>query len=346
MKTLKIGIIGCGWVSNGHIAAWKKLDGVEVAALCDVNIEAAKVMAGKWKIDKYYGDFSELLKNSDLDVVDICTPPSTHKDFMVQAMEAGVNALTEKPMTMSVKEAQEIVDVKNRTGMMAGVVHNWLFEPTIREAISLVERGDLGEIINIEVEALDTKNDSMLANQKHWCHSIVGGRFGEMLPHPIYLTRKFLGPDVKVESLKVSKVGDYPWVKYDELCGICSVGNKMGRIYASFNSPRDAIFVNIYGKDANLKTDIINSTFVKYPRRENMRFSKGLDSIKQAAQITSSTVKNVAMVTTGGWDSGVDSIVKLYAEALRSHGTPPVPVEEGLEVIKILEKMTSIIDSS
>ena len=343
MSGIKVGVIGCGWVSNGHIAAWRKTKS-DIVSVCDVNEKAAKMMAEKWKIEKYYSDFDELIDKSKPDVVDICTPPSTHKNFMVTAMERGVNPICEKPMTMTVKEAQEIVDAKNKTGLKAGVVHNWLFEPTIRRAVSMVEEGALGELINVEVEALDTKFDSMIANRDHWCHKLVGGRFAEMLPHPIYLVRKFLGPKINLESLHVSKVGDYDWVNSDELCATYRVDDAFGRVYASFNSPRDAIFVNIYGKKAYLKTDIINSTMVLYTERENKRWSKGFDSLMQAGQITSSTVDSVVKITTGSWDSGVDSIIKAYADAVKNGGEPPISVDEGLEVIKILEKMTSVID--
>jgi predicted dehydrogenase len=194
--------------------------------------------------------------------------------------------------------------------------------------------------------SLNAKSDSMLSNSVHWCHKLVGGRASEMLPHPIYLVREFLGPEISVESVHVSKVGDYSWVNTDELCAVFKVGKKMGRVYASFNSPRDTIFVTVYGKEAYLKADIIGSTLILYPQRENERFSKGLDSIKQAAQLTRSTVKNVARVTTGAWDSGVDSEIKLFADALRKGEDPPVSVDEGLEVTKILEKMTHMIDKA
>jgi predicted dehydrogenase len=341
-----VGVIGCGWVSNGHIGAWRKVRDATVVSVCDLFEDAARSMAKKWDIDEYYMDFDELLSSSGVDVVDICTPPSTHRDFMVQAMNAGVNAITEKPMTMTVNESQDIVDAKNETGMKAGVIHNWLFEPTIIEADSLVKEGELGEIINVEVEALNTKFDPMMSNKDHWCHKLVGGRISEMLPHLIYLVRRFLGPEITVESVQVSKVGDYSWMNSDELCTIFRVGNKMGRAYASFNSPRDTIFVNIYGKEAYLKTDIVNAILTLFPQRENNRFSKGIDSIRQAVQITGSTAKNVARIATKTWDSGVDTIIKRFAESIIMDEDPPVTVDEGLEVTKTLEKIAFMIDKS
>jgi predicted dehydrogenase len=346
MAEFNVGIIGCGWVSNGHIKAWRKVKDAKVVSVCDVFEDAAKSMAMKWNIDEYYVDFSELIEKSAVDVVDICTPPSTHREFMVRAMKGGINAITEKPMTMTVEEAQDIVDVKNQTGMKAGVIHNWLYEPTILQADSMVEDGRLGDIIHVEVEALNTKSDSMAANKDHWSHGLVGGRISEMLPHPIYLIRRFLGPEITVESVQVSKIGEYPWMRSDELSVIFRAGEKMGRAYASFNSPREAIFVNLYGKKGHIKTDVINATLTSYPERHNERFSKGMDSIKQAAQLTGSTLRSAARIATGTWNTGVDTIIQRYADALRRGEEPPVTVEEGLEVTRTLEEMALMIDEA
>ena len=110
LDKLKVGVIGCGWVSNGHIQGWRKVKEAEVVSVCDLNLGAAESLAKKWGIKEYYGDFDELIKKSEVNVVDICTPPLSHQRFMVTAMENGVNAITEKPMTMSVDEGQKILD--------------------------------------------------------------------------------------------------------------------------------------------------------------------------------------------------------------------------------------------
>lgn len=346
LKTLNVGVIGCGWVSNGHLGAWKKVKNARVISVCDLYEDAARSIAKKWKVDEYYLDYGELLDKSDVDVVDICTPPSTHRNFMIQALKNDVHAITEKPMTMTVQEAQDIVKAKDDSGKKACVIHNWLFEPTIRKAISMVDKGVLGEILNIEVEALNTKFDPMVTNAEHWCHKLVGGRISEMASHPIYLVRHFLGPDISIESVQTSKVGDYPWMKSDEFISVLRVGDKLGRAYTSFNSPRDTVFVNIYGKKAYLHAEIITSTLTVYPRRENERYSKGMDSLKQAGQIFSSTINNVARIATRTWDSGVDTIIKMFAESIFKDESPPVTVEEGLETTKILEEMALLIDET
>jgi predicted dehydrogenase len=345
MHDINVAIVGCGYVANGHLKAWSKVREAQVVAVSDLNESLAKSTADLWKVPRYYKSLSELIEWGKIDLVDICTPPQTHAALAIQAMKAGFNVLIEKPMTMTVKDAEQIVECRKSTGIKAGVIHNWLFDVPVLEADYLVKKGYLGDIFNVEIEALNTKYDSMVTNERHWSHRLQGGRFSEMLAHPIYLLRHFLG-EVEICDLQVSKIGDYPWMRFDELCASFRVGNKLGRAYASFNSSRDAIFISLYGSEAILKLELINATVNVLPKRKTSRFSKGFDSLRQATQLTKSTIRNAAKITFKRWMSGHDMYIKLFAESLLNGTYPPVTVEDGLEVIKTLEKMCGMIESA
>jgi predicted dehydrogenase len=343
IRKKNVAIVGCGEVADGHLKGWNKVPSAQVVAVCDLNENLAKTTAKKWRIPNYYKSVQELIEFANLDIVDICTPPHTHSSLAVQIMNAGSNVIVEKPMTMTVKDAEEIVQCQKMTGVTAGVLHNWLFEPPIVEADSLVKRGLLGELFNVEVEAISTKEDSMVANKHHWCHSFPGGRFSEMLAHPIYLVRNFLG-EFKIGDVHVSKVGDYPWMKSDELCATFEAENKFGRVYVSFNAPRDAIFVDLYGQKGILKIDIINATINYLPARKTSRFGKGADSLRQAGQLVGSTFKNVLKIASGRWLDGHELYIERFVQNLIESKEPPISVKEGLEVVKTLEDMCRIIE--
>jgi len=344
MCGLNVAVVGCGFVANDHLSAWKKTKLGRVMAICDLNEALAKRMAEIWRIPKYYTSISDLIENNHLDVIDICTPPQTHASQAVQAMKAGFHVLLEKPMTMTVKDAEGIVKCEETSGMKAGVVHNWLFEPPIIRATKMVGEKRIDEVISLDIEVLSTKYDSMAMNQNHWCHKLPGGRFSEMLAHPIYLCRHFLGDEIEVLDVNVSKVGDYAWMKSDELCATFHVGNKFGRVYASFNSPRDAILLRLYGRTAILELDIINATIAVLSRRERKRLRKGLDSFSHAAQLIKSTLGNMARVSVGKWSSGHETCIRLFAKGLLSDDKLPVSAEDGLITIKSLEQMCKRIE--
>jgi predicted dehydrogenase len=314
-----------------------------VVAVSDLNENLAKNTAEAWKVPRYYSTLSDLLTKCEVDLVDICTPPQVHVALAVEAMKAGVNVLIEKPMAMTVKDAEKIVEYQKATGVKAGVIHNWLFDDPVLQADSVIKKGKLGEVFHVEVEALNTKYDSMAANEHHWCHKLPGGRFSEMLAHPIYLMRHFLG-DIEVCEVQVSKIGDYVWMKSDELCATFKAGNKLGKAYASFNSSRDVVFINIYGREAILKLELINSIVNFLPKREATRFSKGFDSLRQTTQLFKSITGNIFKVASGRWRSGHETYIKLFAESLINDSKPPVMVEEAFEVTKILEQMCTRIE--
>jgi len=311
LDKIKVAVVGCGPVANGHFSGWKKVKNSQIVAAVDVNESVAKSTAETW----------------------------IHAALAIEAMKSGAAVLIEKPMTMTTEDADAILQCKKTTGRIVGVIHNWLFDRCVLQAKELVKKGSLGEIMNVEIEALAPPSNSMSANERHWCHTLPGGRFGEMLVHPIYLARYFIGEDIIPVDVQVTKLGSLPWMKSDELCATFKSGEKMGRVYASFNSSRDAIFLSLYGKDAILKLDIINSVVTVLPRRVTSRFNRGYDSIRQAGQLTKSAIKNAAVIASGKWLSGLQKYISLFGESYLNHSEPPVTVEEASEVIKILEQM-------
>jgi len=343
MKEIKVALGGCGFVTNDHLKAWRKINNAKVVAVSDLNGSLAKRTAEFWRIPHHYTSFSDMIKKEEIDLADICTPPHTHAALAVESMEAGVNVLIEKPMAMTMNDAEKIVACQKRCGVKAGVIHNWLFEEPVLEACSFVNRGLLGEVFNVEIETLNTKDDPMASNEHHWCHKLHGGRFSEMLAHPIYLVRHFLKGEVKLANLEVSKVGSYPWIKSDELYAAFKVGYKSGRVYASLNSSRDAIYISLYGRESIIKLEVVNSILTFLPRRKTSRFSKGSDSLKQAWQIVKYTGENVMKVVSKTWMSGTERCIKLFSESLMENNEPLVSVNDGLSVVKTLEEMCAKI---
>ena len=163
-----------------------------------------------------------------------------------------------------------------------------------------------------------------------------------MLAHPIYLAMNFLG-DTQVSAVSRSKCGSYPWMASDELCVLLRSGEKLGRAYASFNAPREAIYVKIYGTKAILQADLINAVLTVLPERRTSRFNKGYDSMRQAARLTASTFGNIGRVVSGSWRSGHDTCIRLFAESVLNGTKPPVTAEEGLAVAKVVDEACKLI---
>ncbi len=150
MKKTKVGVIGTGFIGPAHIEALRRLGSIEVIALAECSQEAAKSKAETLGIEKYYGDYKQLLKDRDIQSVHICSPNYLHYQMAKEALEAGKHTICEKPLAISVAEAEELVELADKTGLVNAVNFNIRYYPLMRQVKVMVEKGDVGDILAIQ----------------------------------------------------------------------------------------------------------------------------------------------------------------------------------------------------
>ena len=149
MKTIKAGIVGAGFIGPAHAEALRRLPGVEVAALAESSEELARSKAGELGIPKAYGDYRRLLADKDIDVVHICTPNNLHYPQSKAALEAGKHVVCEKPLSMTVKEARDLVGLADSSGRVCAVHFNIRYYPLMPHVRAMIRSGELGEIYSV-----------------------------------------------------------------------------------------------------------------------------------------------------------------------------------------------------
>ena len=107
---INIAIVGCGAVAKDHLKTLKKIDSLQLVALCDKNEKVVARMPSEWNINRYYTNFSEMLDNENISILSILTPPQSHAPLTIEAIRHGVNVLVEKPLTIRVSEADLILN--------------------------------------------------------------------------------------------------------------------------------------------------------------------------------------------------------------------------------------------
>jgi len=145
MKKIKVGVVGTGFIGPAHIEALRRLPNVEVAALCEVTEELAKEKAEALGIERYY-TFENLLKQSDIVSVHICTPNFLHYSQSKAALQAGKHVICEKPLAKNLEEAEELVSIASQTGLVNAVHFNLRYYPLVRQMKTMREKGELGDI--------------------------------------------------------------------------------------------------------------------------------------------------------------------------------------------------------
>lgn len=146
MSKIRVGIVGAGFIGPVHIEAIRRLGYPEVVALAEVNQETADAEAIKLKIPKAYGNWNDLVNDPDIDVVHVTCSNVLHYSISKACIQAGKHVICEKPLTMNITEAKELVGLAKKKNVINAITFNMGFYPMVKEAREMITRGELGKI--------------------------------------------------------------------------------------------------------------------------------------------------------------------------------------------------------
>lgn len=150
-KQHKIGLIGCGAISHFHLLAAKAF-GVEVVAMADPNIEAARARRDEFfPKAEVYSNHKDLLKRDDITVVEIATHTEIRKDQIRDALKAGKHVLSQKPFVSDIREGRKLVALAKRKNLKLGINQNGRWAPQFAALLAAVRQGLLGDIHSLDM---------------------------------------------------------------------------------------------------------------------------------------------------------------------------------------------------
>jgi predicted dehydrogenase len=335
-----VAIVGAGIVAQAHLASLKKIKSMRVVAICDMNEELARKTAERWGVERSYHSFHEMMKLEDIGIVSILTPPESHAHLAIEAIQRGANVLVEKPLTSTAQEARMIVDALNNSNLKLTVVYHHLFTRAVSQSIRLVKRGAIGRVLGMTATFLHTIHDPMASNRAHWSHGIPGGRLGEMLPHPIYLFQAFMGNELFLDSVVAAKRGPYPWMVHDELTVITHALEGIASLYVSFNAPREAELLDIYGTEKILRLDLTNQTIVSLGYRTSSKIDSVRDILGLTSQLMLAAARNAIIFSRGGrGEYSIRSTYATFLDCITKNVQPPVSTDMAYGTVKTVEEI-------
>ena len=159
---MRYALIGCGRIAKNHVAAAvKNSGGLEIAALCDVMPDHAQRYIDEYGLScPVYTDYRKLLAESKPNFAAIATESGKHAVIALDCIKAGVNVLIEKPIALSVGDAQAILDAAGANGVTVGVCHQNRFNRAVQKLRSAMEEGRFGRIYNIAAVVRWNRNES------------------------------------------------------------------------------------------------------------------------------------------------------------------------------------------
>jgi predicted dehydrogenase len=256
---IRIGLIGAGIIGHYDTDTALKVDGVELAAVCDLYTGRLDRAKEKWGNAIFTTrDYRELLAKKDIDAVLICTPDHWHQKIAVDAMNAGKHVYCEKPMVQKIEEGHAIIATQKKTGKVLQVGSQRASSVAILEAKKYFEKGTIGELTY--VEAYCDRTDSKGA----WQYSIPTDASPQTIDFDTFLGH---APKVPFDATRF-----FRWRNYKDY-GTGSAGDLIVHLLTGLHTITGSIGpakifalgeIN-YWKDGRDAYDLINS-FMTYPK--------------------------------------------------------------------------------
>lgn len=186
--------MGCGFIATKHLKAIKSLPDCRLAAVCDVAAAAAESLAGRAGA-RVYKHYDDLLADPGVDVIIICTPGSTHAALGIRAAARGKHLLVEKPLAVSLADADALIEACDRAGVVLAVAHQNRYREPVRMLKRVIEQGSMGKVSHGSVVLRWNRNLNYYS-QKPWRGDSLqgGGVLLNQAIHSIDLLQWMLGP--------------------------------------------------------------------------------------------------------------------------------------------------------
>ena len=155
MDVLNIGIIGTGRISDLHAIEYLQNPKTRITAVADIELELAKMRGAKWGVaaDHIFQDYRDLLALKDVDLVEILLPHHLHRQATLDAAAAGKHISLQKPMALSIAQADEMIAAAEKAGVFFKVFENFIFYPPVLKAKELIVNGEIGDPLTIRIKS-------------------------------------------------------------------------------------------------------------------------------------------------------------------------------------------------
>lgn len=149
-RQLRVGVLGAHtWAEKAHLPGYAADPRVDLVAICDVVPERAEAMAKLFGARKIYTNPSDLIADSDIEMIDVCTPTDTHVELSAAAIKAGKHVLCEKPIARDAAEAFKLARLAQAAGVKTKVGFTFRYSPALRQIRAWIADGTLGQIFHI-----------------------------------------------------------------------------------------------------------------------------------------------------------------------------------------------------
>lgn len=322
MQTMSVGVIGCGYWGPQLIRNLYELPHVDVPVVSDLVLENRRRIQRQFPHVRATDRYEELLADASIDAVVVATPVSTHFRIARDALRSGKHVLVEKPLTASVAEAEELVDLAAKCDLRLMVGHTFEYNSAVEELRNLLHSGALGRIHYIDTARLN------LGLFRHDVNVIW-----DLAPHDLSILLYILGQ----EPLTVRALGQCfvnPHIQDVAYIEMVFPENVLAHVHVSWLEPCKVRRVTVVGDQKMVVYNDISA-------EEKIKiYDKGVSVAEPSA-----TVGEIQLSYRYGaiasprihWREPLRAECEHFVECIRAHATPRSDGLSGLRVVRILE---------
>ena len=321
MAKLRAAVIGCGAIAHHcHLLGFQKNKRCELVAAAEPSSARRNLAEEKFGVLRTYRSAETMFKNEELDVVSVCSPNVYHAEQAIMALEHGCHVICEKPLCLSVAEAEKIRKARDKAGTLFMTAFSNRFYRGTSKAKRIIEKGDIGEPFMSRVRFAHGGPQPGWA-MSNWFYDPAkagGGAMLDMGIHAIDLATYFLGPITAVSACvgtlaKPIKVDDNAVMilEFD--------GKRLGYIEVGWTSKPGYTGAEIYGSEGSMFVDYL----------------KGL-SVLRGRTLPDGSVKNSWRTidktpATGGWEVEIDYFLRHVRKGIQ----PEASLEAGIDALAV-----------
>ncbi len=276
MKKLRFGLIGAGGIAQAYAQAFGQSDCCQLVAVADVREDAARALA-EIAVGRAYTDYRELAENESLDAVIVSTPPDSHPDIACFFMDRGIPVLCEKPLCLTVAEAESMIAAAERSAVLFTMASKFRYCEDVVKAKGIVASGILGDVIQFE-NAFTARVDM----SKRWNSDrrvSGGGVLIDNGTHSVDIVRYFLGP---IESVLAVETGGTQDLEVDE--NVKMFAKTASGVVASVDltwglNKELPYFISVYGSNGTLHIGWRESKYKLHSSPDWTVFGSGYDKV-------------------------------------------------------------------
>lgn len=357
--SLKVAIVGCGKIADGHVEEIGKLPGrARVVAACDREALMAEQMAARYRIPAFYDRFEELLERERPDVVHITTPPRSHKPLALQALEAGCHVYLEKPFALDGAEAAAILDRAAALGRKVTVGWASRFDPPAEALRGLIDEGVLGEVVHVEsfygYDFSGPFGTALMADRTHWVHHLPGRLLQNIIDHMLNKLIEHLPDDMPVVRafgyvLRPQRFGDERDDLVDELRVSLQGARQSGSGTFSSHIRPVGQFVRVYGTKNVAHVDYVARTVVleSSPKLPSA-IGRLVPAFEQAVAYAREAARNVRRFIASDFHyfAGLRRQLELFYDSILGDGAPPITARDILRVTRVMDEIFRQLDAA